>query len=1090
MASLKRIGVVLGLFFILGLNLRSLSDPYQMEGSISKTTGNVSEISSLVSQSSTEFLPDNSSWTDYPVDDDRNGYYDRLIIYLGIPKSTDREFGVYGVLNDSEGNLLGISILYRWDIGNEILLSFSGQAINQIGTNGSYYVWVGTFRHYWWYGIEDLQMLFSYKTSQDYDASAFEVPNAKITGISDYGNDTDNDGVFDDIIFEFTVEIKDPGYCNLAMNLDSSTPFADGQVINWGEFLTPEDTSIVIRLDIPEDHVDGPLNVSVRFQFYGIDMQFLIGLQTINSYSVEIHVTSRKFLTGNYWDWGVDTDFDGKFDQLVIKTEVNITLTGNYWLNMHLIASNNDRVGWSNWANHGAYWNEGFHNVSLIFDASLVYSLRNNSISFEVEYVRIRNEDNGLMEEASYAYTTRAYNYTEFDIPRAFATGNFWDSGLDSDSDGKFDQIQIGLEVNITSTGSYTLYMRLFLPDLDQGYWDQYTEYSDYWIRGIHNITLSFDTMLVHSYRTNSTFAIDHLRIRDENYNTLDEVFLPYTTRIYNYTEFDLPDAWFTGNLWTRGIDYESNSKFEVLAFDIEINVSSSGNYRIEIRLEQVEGGFDFWDNQYLFLNEGLHWISFEIDGSIIYRFRVNSSFMLTDSRIIREEYYYWNVVDEGYLNYISRAFSYTEFNPPPAFLTGNYWDRGIDTDEDGKFDEIIIDVEVNITQEDSYRIEISVVPYIPVWDSNFWGASETDVYDWGIYNISVQLYTTLPYSLRLDTAFIIDHISVLNTWGEVDHVNRPYITRQYKFSEFDRPGVILTGNFWDSGADTDSNGNYDSLTFELETNVTRSGQYHIEFYIRSRHWEYSEWQSFDVFFQVGIENISLSIDTIFLYPLFDSTYFIIENVRIYNWFYNLLDRSVTSYITKTYNRNLFDTPPILLTNTFIDRGESTDSDGEFEELRFYIGINVTETDTYRIDVEIELTMWDDYNWNSHYMYTSIIEYLEEGVDISIIVPIDTTSFYFSDQYNFLRARIQSINIYDSADNLCFSDSGWIYESREYYFNDFEWWQSWIDSETSTTRESSDFNLDHLPSWNVPFGIVILFAISIVFYLVQRPRRS
>ncbi|MHA2204024.1 MAG: hypothetical protein ACW991_10085, partial [Candidatus Hodarchaeales archaeon] len=340
MGNFSRTGVIIGLFLLLGVNLSSLSGLYQIDGIDSKNSGN-SDILSLANQKNSEFLPDNSTWTDYPIDEDTNGYYDRLVINLGPPNPTDQELGVYGILNDSEGNLLGISQLYPWQIGNELLLSFQGQPINANGANGPYHVWVGIFRSGWWF-IGDFQMLSSYITNVNYSASDFESPNAKITGISDYGNDTDNDGTFEEIIFDLTVEVKDRGYYDLEMYLGSSAPFPDSNrdfVRSWGGFLTPEDTTIIVKFPI-QDHqfhqIQGPLNVSyITFKLYGIDIQFLTDNHTTNSYSFESPSTYAN-LTGNYWDWGVDTDSDGKFDELVIQAEVNISLAGVYRIEMHL----------------------------------------------------------------------------------------------------------------------------------------------------------------------------------------------------------------------------------------------------------------------------------------------------------------------------------------------------------------------------------------------------------------------------------------------------------------------------------------------------------------------------------------------------------------------------------------------------------------------------------------------------------------------------------------------------------------------------------------------------------------------------------
>lgn len=1104
MGNFTRIGVIVGLFLLLGVNLNNISGLSQINGIDSKDSGN-SDILSLTNQESYEFLPDNSTWTDYPIDDDRNGYYDHLVINLGPPKLTDQDLGVYGILNDSEGNLLGICQLYPWQIGNELLLSFQGQPINANGANGSYHVWVGTFQTGWWYYTEDYQMLLSFVTT-DYNASDFESPNAKITEISDYGNDTDTDGAFEEIIFDLTVEVKDRGYYDLEMYLGPSAPFPDSNrdfVRSWGGFLTPEDTTIIVIFPI-QDHpfyqIQGPLNVSyITFKLYGIDIQFLTDNHKTNSYSLASPLTYAN-LTGNYRDWGVDTDFDGKFNELVIQVEVNISLAGIYRIEMYLTTPDYDQGGWNQWEYHDDHLNEGVHNVTLSFDTRMVYSLRYDT-SFIVESVRIRDEDYEMMDSASSPFTTRVYNSTEFDIPAAFV-GNFWDKGVDTNSDGRFDILVIEAEINFILPGTYLieLFLKPFGTDKDD--WNQWTDLRQDWSEGVTNVSFSFDARSFYSLRNDTSFKLEYLQIRGENYEMMDYASSPYTTRVYNYTEFDFPDASLTGNFRGQAVVREGDNKFKELEFDIEINVTEASNYRIEIQIKSVAGNFHFWEEHNEYLNEGLHWISSRIDGTDIFQNRANTPFILTQCRIIHTDDD-WFTVDLGYSNYTTRSFNYTEFTPPNAYLTGNYWDRGVDTDLNGRFDEIIIDVEVNVTQEGNYWIDLNLRPCIPVWDSYFWGSSFSNEYDLGIHNFSVQLYVTLPYSLRLDTTYVIESITVYSDedyWGEIDRVDRPYITHQYRFSDFDFPEVVMTGNYWDYGVDTDADGKYNSLTIDIEINVTQSGSYYFECNIHSQYWEYSNWESFYRTFQEGIHNISFSIDTWFITPLLSSTYFVIDNFRIlkrmidYNQY--LLDRLVSSLQTQPYSSNAFDPPSIFLTNIFFDYGENTDNDNEFEELHFYIGINVTENDTYRIELGVEMSVWDETgDYGDYFSFdTSLTQYLEERINIYIIFPIDVGeileyNIWNFPQYDFLRVELRSINIFDSINNLCFS-ADWIYRSSEYEIDNFEFSLGSVTGTWTLTSTTERFPyLDNSPTWNVPFGIAVLSTISILLYLLQRTRQ-
>ena len=79
MRNLTRIGIIISFFLLLGVNSNSVSGLCQIEARNSKNVRNPSEILSVANQDGSEFLPENSTWTDYPLDDDHNGLYDRFL---------------------------------------------------------------------------------------------------------------------------------------------------------------------------------------------------------------------------------------------------------------------------------------------------------------------------------------------------------------------------------------------------------------------------------------------------------------------------------------------------------------------------------------------------------------------------------------------------------------------------------------------------------------------------------------------------------------------------------------------------------------------------------------------------------------------------------------------------------------------------------------------------------------------------------------------------------------------------------------------------------------------------------------------------
>ena len=90
----------------------------------------------------------------------------------------------------------------------------------------------------------------------------------------------------------------------------------------------------------------------------------------------------------------------------------------------------------------------GVQNVSTTIDTESFYSIRRN-ISFIIEYFELFLGD-GMYFQSESIYTTQEYQYTQFERPYVYLTGNCWDFGVDHDFNGVFEELAIDFEVNST----------------------------------------------------------------------------------------------------------------------------------------------------------------------------------------------------------------------------------------------------------------------------------------------------------------------------------------------------------------------------------------------------------------------------------------------------------------------------------------------------------------------------------------------------------------------------------------------------------------------------------------------------------------
>jgi parallel beta-helix repeat protein len=857
---------VLLLVGLLGLNIGSFGTDYHIDTELAllDNLGKDQKLPRLASQSSEEYLADNSTWEDYPVDDDGNGLYDRLVVDLGSPDQINEGFYVYGILKNSSGSWLGLSssYIYRYFEGN-ITLSFTGQPINASGSDGQYEVWIST-------STDSSEFNFShmYTTASSYNHNDFESPSARIIDFSDYGSDTDGDSLIDEIVINVSISVKDSGYYTIAVLLGSDNPFTiESQTLlrHWSGSLNPGIENVEIRIPTYYFYsvkLNGPYTVGFAYLNRDISFQhFLTNAYNTSDYLYTDFDAPVTFLTGYYWDKGEDMDSDGKFDQIIIEVEVNVTQAGDYSLELFLRSST---PGTYFSRSFSGSWGEGVQNISVVIDDPSLYYQRLNT-SYIINNIGIRDSNFRTIDRAYNTYTTRIYNYTEFDLPAAFLTGSYWDQGVDMDSDGKFDQLVIDVGVNVTQAGDYSLELSLsssipgtYISGSSSGSWGE----------GVQNVSVVIDDPSLYYQRLNTSYIINNIGIRDSNFRTNDRAYNIYTTRIYNYKEFDIPAAFLTGNYWDRGADTNVDGKFDQLVIDVEVNVTQVGDYSLELSLSSSIPGAYLDGSSSGYWVEGVQNVSVVIDDASLYYQRLNTSYIINDVGIHDSNY---TTLDRVYNPYTTRIYNYSEFDVPDVLLTGRYGDRGADKNADGKFDQLVIDVEVNVTQAGDYSLELSLSSSTP--GAYLYGSS-SGYWIEGIQNVSAVMDTSSLYLNHLNTSYIVTNIRIFDSnYNTLEEAVYPYITRVYAFDEFDEVDapIHIYGN--DEFQAT-------AIAQNWPGDGSSSAPYVIDGLVLSGTNSFIEIRNSDVYFQISNCDISYGYNGIYLYNVKNGH---IVNNTIYN---------------------------------------------------------------------------------------------------------------------------------------------------------------------------------------------------------------
>lgn len=164
-------------------------------------------------------------------------------------------------------------------------------------------------------------------------------------------------------------------------------------------------------------------------------------------------------LTGAFTDAGVDDDADGLFNRLRIEAGTDTQLDSQYRLFVTLATTSGQTLVRSGDAALAA----GPGTVPVDFEADAIVGLRENGpyrIS-SLELVRLTPAGAVPAHRLVDVGSTRDYRLSEFQRPALALTGGVTDQAFDDDGNGRFDRLQVGVEVDVLRAGSYTWSFKL-----------------------------------------------------------------------------------------------------------------------------------------------------------------------------------------------------------------------------------------------------------------------------------------------------------------------------------------------------------------------------------------------------------------------------------------------------------------------------------------------------------------------------------------------------------------------------------------------------------------------------------------------------
>jgi serine protease AprX len=404
----------------------------------------------------------------------------------------------------------------------------------------------------------------------------------------------------------------------------------------------------------------------------------------------------KAVLTDVYADYGIDLDDDGLYNYLAIDVGVNVAEEGYYCLYGDIETLNGFYI---TDAKNDTHLSAGKQNITLLFNGIDIRRIDLNG-PYTLCDLQLRDDYWNTLDWRLKAYNTSFYDSKEFQLPRAMFTDVYDDSGVDTDNDTDYNYLSIDIGVNVSESGYYHWYGELYD---SYGYEIAYEGNSTYLENGTQIIKLNFKGLEIYMHGVDGPYYLKYLMLYDDDYARQDCRHDAHTTYVYNYTDFQRPPAEFNDVYTDNGTDTDGDGLYNYLIIDVGVDVRSAGYYRVEGRLDDNFGNYVEWRSNYTYLNTGNQTVKLDFNGIKIRQNGVNGTFDLRYLHLYNTTD--WIQLDYRYYAHTTSHYNWTDFQRPPAEFNDVYVDYGKDTERDGLYDYLVVDVGVNVAEVGDYRV-------------------------------------------------------------------------------------------------------------------------------------------------------------------------------------------------------------------------------------------------------------------------------------------------------------------------------------------------------------------------------------------------
>jgi hypothetical protein len=506
-------------------------------------------------------------------------------------------------------------------------------------------------------------------------------------------------------------------------------------------------------------------------------------------------------------DEGWDRDNNGEYDYLYVNASLYVYTAGWYTVLGYVYTPTDIQIAYQS---NYSYLSTGVRTVSLKY-----YGWDIRMDGYDGPYhVELWLRDNSWTLLDQDIHYTSAYLATDFmRIPATF-TLPFSDCGVDTDSDGLYDFLQINLTAAINYDGRYRIRTYLY----DSGWnWIATVTNDTMLSAGSANLQMQFDAWDISENGLGGQFRTwNYLYVWIDGswYNTDSD---SYTTASYQLSMFERPAVLFAPPHSDHVNDTDGDSLFDFLTVDVSVNVSVEGDYSI------IGVMTDWWGTTIDTVTNTTHLGVGDWVVELVYPgfpIRYNGEDGPFDVALTAMSGSY--VLDTD--SYSTASYWYTSFEDFPAWFELPHDATGMDSNSDGLYESLVVNVTVNVTLAASYEIHANL-------RDSWWNIVEqqtsTTYLLLGPNTVQLRFTGWMIRTNGLDGPYTI--LLELRDSGARLLDTDSFATPAFLYTQFEDVPASLSPPHTYQAVDDDGDSLYEMLLVNVSVDVASSGTFFVE---------------------------------------------------------------------------------------------------------------------------------------------------------------------------------------------------------------------------------------------------------------------